>query len=179
MKDRIKEIRQHVSIDMSQEAFGSKLGVTGAAISRIEAGSRKASDQIILAICREFNVNEEWLRTGKEPMFIEQTNAEEIDSFIKDILQGEPDFRRRVVSVLSRMTQDEWRLLEKKAYELLAELNIGPPAQKADENRKTSPAPKLTAEEEYEKSLGFAPSGGSSASNTTSDAKKNPDKEAI
>ena len=64
MNERIKKVRLDKDINLSQEAFGKRLGVTGAAISRIESGDRSASDQIILAVCREFNVNETWLRTG-------------------------------------------------------------------------------------------------------------------
>ena len=75
MKDRIKRVRQHSSIKLSQEAFGKRLGVTGAGISRIESGARGASEQIILAICREFNVNEEWLRTGEGDMFAERDDS--------------------------------------------------------------------------------------------------------
>ncbi len=69
MKNRLKQVRQHCDINLSQEAFGKRLGVTGAAISRIESGNREPSEQIILSICREFNVNEVWLRTGKGEMF--------------------------------------------------------------------------------------------------------------
>ena len=61
---------------MSQESFGKKLGVTGTAISRIEIGNRALTEQMILAICREFNVREEWLRTGNGEMFLDFTEDE-------------------------------------------------------------------------------------------------------
>lgn len=118
MKNRFKQVRQHENINLSQEAFGKRLGVTGAAISRIESGNREPSEQIILAICREFNVNETWLRTGKGEMFVQKSRSDEISDFIGDILSGDPDFRRLFISLLARMTTDEWRLLEKKALEL-------------------------------------------------------------
>lgn len=121
MKERIKSIRKHNTIDMSQEDFGARLGVTGAAISRIEAGTRNPTEQIILSICREFDVNETWLRTGKGKMFITKTRAEEIEGFVKEVLQEDSDFRRRVISVLARMTPEEWGLLERKAREIFEE----------------------------------------------------------
>ena len=69
MNERLKAIRKELSL--SQEAFGKKLGVTGAGISKIESGDRSLTEQMILAICREFNVREEWLRNGTGEMFLD------------------------------------------------------------------------------------------------------------
>lgn len=72
MNDRIKEVRK--KLKLTQREFGKRLGVQDTAISKIESGERNLTDQMVLAICREFNVNEEWLRTGaggNEEMFIE------------------------------------------------------------------------------------------------------------
>lgn len=54
---------------MSQEVFGMKLGVTGAGISKIEGGTRSLTEQMILLMCREFDVNENWLRNGDGDIF--------------------------------------------------------------------------------------------------------------
>lgn len=67
MNNRLKELRSF--LDMSLEDFGSTLGVTRATVSRWENGERGISNQAILSICREFNVNEDWLRTGQGEMF--------------------------------------------------------------------------------------------------------------
>lgn len=74
MNERLKAIRKELSL--SQEAFGKKLGVTGAGISKIESGDRSLTEQMILAICREFNVREEWLRNGSREMFLDFTEDE-------------------------------------------------------------------------------------------------------
>lgn len=74
MNERLKSIRKILSL--SQDAFGKKLGVTGAGISKIESGDRGITEQMILAICREFNVNEEWLRNGNGDMFLDFTEDE-------------------------------------------------------------------------------------------------------
>ncbi len=74
MKNRIWTIRK--TLNLSQETFGNRLGVTGAAISRIEKGERSVTEQMILAICREFNVNEDWFRTGKGNIFLDFTENE-------------------------------------------------------------------------------------------------------
>ncbi len=67
MNTRMKLLR--TELNMSQEAFGKRLGVTGASISKIESGQRKLTGQMILLICREFNINETWLRYGEGEMY--------------------------------------------------------------------------------------------------------------
>lgn len=67
MQDRVKTVRQ--SLDLSQEAFGRALGVTKTAICGIEAGRRGLTEQMAKSICREFNVNYDWLKDGKGEMF--------------------------------------------------------------------------------------------------------------
>ena len=74
MNGRLKSVRK--SLSLSQEAFGKKLGVTGAGISKIESGDRSITDQMVLAVCREFNVREEWLRNGTGEMFLDFTEDE-------------------------------------------------------------------------------------------------------
>ncbi|HWT74078.1 MAG TPA: helix-turn-helix transcriptional regulator [Mobilitalea sp.] len=67
MNTRVRILRKQLNI--SQEAFGAKLGVTGAGISKIESGQRNLTEQMIILICKEFNINENWLRYGKGEMF--------------------------------------------------------------------------------------------------------------
>ena len=114
--ERIKEVRK--TVGLTQDKFGERLGVKRSAISQVESGSNSVSDQLRLAVCREFRVSEDWLRTGEGDMFVEPAEDEEIARFMGDILTGEPDFRRRLISVLARMSPEEWKLLEAKIREL-------------------------------------------------------------
>ena len=68
MNERITELRKTLSLSM--EEFGKKLGVTRSSISNIESGRRGLTDQMILSICREYNVSEDWLRFGSGSMFL-------------------------------------------------------------------------------------------------------------
>lgn len=84
---------------------------------------RTPLDAITVSICREFNVNETWLRMGEGEMFIKMSSDEEIAAFMGDVLKGENgDLRRRLIAILSRMTPEEWEMLERKALELVEEL---------------------------------------------------------
>lgn len=115
--NRVREIRK--SLNLTMEKFGEPLGVKKSAISNIENGSRGLTDQMIISICREYNVNEDWLRTGSGEMFVPLTRDEQIEVFMGEVLRDEPgDFRRRLISVLSRLTESEWELLEKKLKEI-------------------------------------------------------------
>lgn len=65
--ERIKKIRK--SKELTQQEFCERIGLKRNSISLVESGKRNISDQAILSICREFNVREEWIRTGKGEMF--------------------------------------------------------------------------------------------------------------
>lgn len=114
--ERVKELRK--TLRLTQEKFGERIGVKKNTISQIESGVNGVTDQLRLAVCREFRVSEDWLRTGEGEMFVKPDEDEEITRFMGDILSGQPDFRRRLISVLARMTPAEWTLLEEKIREL-------------------------------------------------------------
>lgn len=65
---RILHLREHLKL--SQEQFGEKIAIVKSGVSNIEKGTRNVNDRIIKLICTEFNVSEEWLRTGQGEMFI-------------------------------------------------------------------------------------------------------------
>lgn len=69
MKDRIKKIRKE--LDLTQQKFADKLGTSRDNIGGYETGRRTPSEAVISLICKEFNVNEEWLRHGSGEMFID------------------------------------------------------------------------------------------------------------
>ena len=120
MKDRIKQLRK--SLDMTQQVFADRLGVQRNTIAMYEMGRTSPSDAIIISMCREFNVNEDWLRNGTGEMFIEMDMEDQLMEWAGRVLSGrDPDFRKRFVKMLMSLTDDQWELLEQKALELVAE----------------------------------------------------------
>lgn len=120
MKDRIKKIRKE--LDLTQQKLADKLGIQRNTIAMYEMGRTLPSDAIIRSICREFNVNEDWLRTGQGEMFIKQTRDEQIASFIGAIQMDENDsFKKRLISMLSALDESEWEMLERMALKLYEE----------------------------------------------------------
>ena len=109
---RIRELRK--ALNMTQNDFALKIGLTQNTITKYETGLRSASNQIVISICREFNVNEEWLREGKGDMFVEVSEDEQIAEFVGRTLSNKPEtFRKRLILALSALDDDEWDLLEK------------------------------------------------------------------
>lgn len=117
MKDRIIKIRNCVGNNgkkMTQEEFANRLNLSRNFINQIEVGTKNPSDRTILDICKEFNVNEDWLRTGEGEMFLPMDRETELAKLTVDLFTEESDsFKNRFVSMLARMTDEEWLLLEK------------------------------------------------------------------
>lgn len=119
LNERIRELISALGI--KKTTFADRINVSQAFVSQLCAGTSQPSDRTIADICREFNVNEDWLRTGEGDMFLKRSRDEELAAFFGDITSGEPDFRRRLVTALSRLSLDEWQMLEKVADRLLEE----------------------------------------------------------
>ena len=124
--DRIKEARK--CCGKTQQAFADAIGIKRNTVTSYETGAIDPSDRTIMDICREFNVNEEWLRTGEGDMFLQRSREEELAAFFGDILSGEPDFKRRLISVLARLSSDQWEMLEDMANKLVEEMQKEKPS---------------------------------------------------
>lgn len=105
MQNQIKELRSHVGLN--QTDFGARIGVRQSTIAGWETGQRIPPDSAIVSICREFHVDEHWLRTGDGKMFTATTRDEEIMDFVADTMQDDKDnFRRRFLLALSRLPEE-------------------------------------------------------------------------
>lgn len=115
--ERIKEIRKY--LDLTMEKFGERLGVGKTAISKLENNERNLTDQMSISICREFNVDENWLRTGEGDMFEPMSRGETIAQFAGELMKDEDDsFRRRLIEALAQLDEKEWEILEGIAKKL-------------------------------------------------------------
>lgn len=88
MNERIRKLRK--ALDMTQQAFADKLGVKRNTVGQWECGINSITDQIVLSICREFNVSEDWLRYGTGDMFLPE-ETDEFDSIVKKYGLSEAD----------------------------------------------------------------------------------------
>lgn len=96
MNERIKELRKELGLTL--EKFGGRLGVGKNAISRIETRKSNVTDQMFKSICREFNVNDDWLRTGEGDMF--NLPLDETAYLVADILDTTNPLYDLVLSII-------------------------------------------------------------------------------
>ena len=112
LNERIKLVR--IKKSLNQTDFAKRLSISRSAVCKIESGENSPSEQTINLICKEFNVNSEWLRTGKGEMFIEKSKDILISDMFADIFKSDDtDFKYRLVSALSKLDDDDWDSLEK------------------------------------------------------------------
>lgn len=118
LNSRIKQVRK--ALGMSQDDFGNGLGLGRGAITNIELNKTTPKPLVVQLICKTYNVNETWLRTGEGEMFVQRTRSQEITDFMADLVQTDSEFKRRFVSVLARLDEKDWELIEKMA-EMISE----------------------------------------------------------
>lgn len=118
--NRLKTIR--TELKLTQQAFADRIGISRGALANYEVDRNEPIDAVISLICREFGINEDWLRYGVGPMKRSTSRDEEIECFMNSILGSEEeDFRRRLINVLCRLDEKEWELLESMALKLADE----------------------------------------------------------
>lgn len=117
--DRIKEIRK--GANLTQQKFAERIGTKQNTVAQYEIGRNVPMDPVITAICREFNVNEVWLRTGDGDPFQEESRQEQIMKFAVQTIKGSDDFRKQFVAMLAKMDAEDWEALAKLFNKLAGE----------------------------------------------------------
>lgn len=117
MNERLKKLRK--TLDLTQQEFAIRIGSKRNTIAKYETNTNIPSTAVISLICREFNVNELWLRTGEGSMFLPVDRKSEISKFMNQLMQEESNsFKNRLVSVLADLSTAEWEFLEHRLKQL-------------------------------------------------------------
>ena len=112
MNERIKEIRN--ALKMTQQEFAERIKIKRNTVATYEMGRSIPSDSAIALICKEFSVNEDWLRNGNGEMFIPISKSEQISKMISEVLKSDEDsFKRRLINALANLDDSGWDSLEK------------------------------------------------------------------
>ncbi len=120
MKNRIKEIRQ--SYELTQQEFADRLGIKRGTIANYELGRNEPIDAVITLICREFRVNENWLRYGTGDMKAETTQKQKLTRFFADVLATAPDDRSAFIAALDDLPPEFWPLVVDLAKGIVANI---------------------------------------------------------
>lgn len=109
MNERIKKLRKY--LDLTQEEFGKRIGVKRNTIATYEMGRNEPIDSVITLLCREYGVNEVWLRTGAGKMFVpkatntldalakERNLTHGVYLFIEKLLNLKPEYQQVFVDL--------------------------------------------------------------------------------
>lgn len=112
--ERVKQLRK--SLDLTLEKFGDRLGVTKVAISNIENGKRAVTEQMSKAICREFNVNEDWLRNDVGDMFKQRDGS--FSEILSELDDSDDDFIKSFITVYMELDEDSKEVLRQIATKM-------------------------------------------------------------
>jgi transcriptional regulator with XRE-family HTH domain len=104
VNERIVELRHTLSL--TQPVFAEKICISKGYIANIERGEKRVNDRIIKLICTTFNVNDDWLKTGKEPMFYD-TPAHKIDEIVRIFKKLNPFFQDYFLNQLRQIYEYE------------------------------------------------------------------------
>lgn len=110
-KDRLAQVISESGCNKTK--FAERLNISQAFLSQMCSGIRSPSDRTISDICKEFSVNEVWLRTGEGEPFREDNREEQITRFAATTINGSDEFRKAFVSMLAKMDADDWKTLAK------------------------------------------------------------------
>lgn len=117
MNERIRIFRE--SMNLSRSAFGEMLGISGDMVNNMERGRVEIKEDRIKLICSTFNVNEDWLRTGKGEPTIKRTRRQEIGEFANEVMDlPDENIKKRLIEALVKLNEKDWETIAKIADSL-------------------------------------------------------------
>lgn len=109
---------------LTKTEFAKRLGISQPFLSQLCSGVKIPSDRTISDICRIFDIQEDWLRHGLEPMRAAKSKEEEIAELVGSALSGSSDFKKAVIRMICSRSDDELKALEaalRAVYESIKE----------------------------------------------------------
>lgn len=97
---------------LNQTDFAAKISISQQYLSQICNGKKNPSDRTISDICRIFDIQEDWLRHGLEPMRAARSREEEIAELVGSALSGPSSFKKAVIQMICSRTDEELKTLE-------------------------------------------------------------------
>lgn len=108
--ERIRELRKHLKLTLSQ--FGEKIGTAPNTLSNIENGNRSVTNQMRALIVSNYDVNEQWLKTGDGEMFIVKSESDKLAELFADLMcKPVDDEERQLAEGYAALTKEERKQL--------------------------------------------------------------------
>jgi transcriptional regulator with XRE-family HTH domain len=167
MNERLKKLRK--ALELTQQEFADRIGISRGNIGAYEVGKNNPSDAVISLICKEFKVNEEWLRNGTGEMFNESSTSNSILDALANEYNLSPDVYTIIGKFMTLKPEQQQVILESIKKIAAA---FGNTANEESGIMGTDIGT-VSAEAAYEKTLNSAQNTDSSASSTIEDTERN------
>lgn len=110
MHNRMKELRKNLGL--TQKDFAKRLKLSQNHFSYLEKGERPMTERFIKDLCVEFNVNENWLRTGEGDMYkdaLEKYNIDdpEVKEFLRLYLKTDDETKKYISELIKKILKEE------------------------------------------------------------------------
>ena len=120
LNERLKKLRK--TLDLTQQQLAEHLGVKRNTVAQWELGINAITEQVITSICREFDVNKEWLCTGEGEMFVIRSDEEEIAAFLGAVLAEEGEtYKKQLILALANLSDEGWKGIKEFLDAIIAE----------------------------------------------------------
>lgn len=127
MNERIKKLRKELGL--TQEKFGERIGIKKNSLSQIENGINNVTEQILKSICREFHVNEDWLRHDTGEMFASSSTQEDLESSIQKLLSEKDnttaDLIKGIIITYEKLDLSDKQVINRVIDDILQNMNNG------------------------------------------------------
>lgn len=118
--NRLKTIR--TEFKLTQQSFADRIGISRGALANYEVDRNEPIDAVISLICREFGINEEWLRNGTGRMKRNASREEEVEALVNSALKGNNEFKKAVIQAICSRTDKELEALDALLSDIYANL---------------------------------------------------------
>lgn len=115
MNERIKQIRKEFGL--SQAEFGKRIGISDAAVSKLESGKNTPAETTIKLICKEFRISDVWILKGEGPMKLDERPS--TDALVDQYMKDESEFAKTIMKAFAKLPDKEWTELR----ELINKIN--------------------------------------------------------
>lgn len=138
INERIKKVVDDSGLTKTE--FAKRINISQPTVSMFCSGKANPSDRTVADICREFRINETWLRTGEGKMRIDSTQRDQLELFFNDVLTSAPDARSDCLAAMAKLPPEFWGMLTDCAREIVSNLDT-----KKERQEKPLTLPKVAA----------------------------------
>lgn len=111
ISERLKAVRKRIG--KTQQELADALNLKQNTIATYEMGRTIPSDRTIADICRLYNVNEDWLRTGEGEMFLDLPPDKELDEIFAQIRVSDDATIKAIIRAYWRLSDGDKAVIRK------------------------------------------------------------------